>query len=804
MNVALNPGAFASVLLMLLNGLGLPLGVPPEPEDPLLARVAPDNCLIYTSWSGMAEPDPDSTNQLEQMLAEAEVRRMLETISQQLDLAAQKNPGMFPMGPMSAPILELAKAVLTSPTAIFVEEVRSTPNGMDVRGGILMRADDDVESIVKALEQLQEAFVGQQVQRVKIGEADFYRLQLGPDAPPITWGTRGRYVVVGVGEGTVEQIFARAATDPPSWLVDLKARIEIDRVSTTTYIDVAKLRELLLPMAPPETRQAAEALGLMELKQLSAVTGLDETLYVGRTQLEIDGPAKGLFALADGAGLEPAALQPIPQDALAAVAFRLDAEKLLDLFETIVLQIDPRSAGEMQRGLEEMETEMGIPIRGELLKALGDVWTLSAGAGDGGLFAGLVATVQLRDQPTVMRIHDQLLQVVRRTAAQNPRAPEIIQTQLGDQTAYALGFRKSFIPLAPAWCITDTHLVVSLFPTALKSYLARKEDAESLATIEPVDKFLTLDPPPLTLVYVDTKQVFRAIYPTVQIYIQLGLGALRQQGIELDPFLLPAPSAIERHLLPSVMVLRRTETGIEFISHLSTPGLSLGTAIPMAIGLLVPALHTRREVNLRTTSANNMKQIGLALHNYHDTFKSFPPSYSADADGKPLLSWRVYILPFIEQGQLYDQFHLDEPWDSPHNRKLIVQMPTGYSAPGSTADPGKTVYLGVHGPDKIFVAPKENGRGRFPSGASIATITDGTSNTAMVVETSDAEAVIWTKPGDFEPDEENPARGLIGLRPGGFNVLLGDCAVRFIPAKIDAETLRNLFTKNDGNPVKLP
>ena len=100
MNVALNPGAFASVLLMLLNGLGLPLGVPPEPEDPLLARVAPDDCLLYTSWSGMAEPDPDSTNQVEQMLAEAEVLRMLETIGQQLDLAAQKNPGMLPMGPL--------------------------------------------------------------------------------------------------------------------------------------------------------------------------------------------------------------------------------------------------------------------------------------------------------------------------------------------------------------------------------------------------------------------------------------------------------------------------------------------------------------------------------------------------------------------------------------------------------------------------------------------------------------------------------------------------------------------------------
>ena len=83
----------------------------------------------------------------------------------------------------------------------------------------------------------------------------------------------------------------------------------------------------------------------------------------------------------------------------------------------------------------------------------------------------------------------------------------------------------------------------------------------------------------------------------------------------------------------------------------------------------------------RTQCVNNLKQIGLAMHNYHATHKTFPPAFTVDKDGKPLLSWRVLILPYLEQDALYKEFHLDEPWDSPHNRTLIERMPPTYRCP---------------------------------------------------------------------------------------------------------------------------
>jgi hypothetical protein len=199
--------------------------------------------------------------------------------------------------------------------------------------------------------------------------------------------------------------------------------------------------------------------------------------------------------------------------------------------------------------------------------------------------------------------------------------------------------------------------------------------------------------------------------------------------------------------------------------------------------------------------SNNLKQIALALLNYHDTFNRFPAAYTMDDAGKPLLSWRVHILPFVEQRELYDQFHLDEPWDSPHNRELIAYIPEIYRAPGSAAEPGKTNYLGVRGDDKMFVTPKASGR--QPQGVGLRDVTDGTSNTLMVVEAGDESAVEWTRPTDFEPDMDDPTAGLTGLRPGSFQASFVDGSVRMISMNVDPEMLRRLFVRNDGKIVTI-
>ena len=103
---------------------------------------------------------------------------------------------------------------------------------------------------------------------------------------------------------------------------------------------------------------------------------------------------------------------------------------------------------------------------------------------------------------------------------------------------------------------------------------------------------------------------------------------------------------------------------------------------------------------------NQLHQIARAMHNYEQANNGFPPAYSVDKNGKPLLSWRVAILPYLEEEDLHEQFHLDEPWDSEHNKKLIARMPAVFRCPDSQAAPGKTTYLTVRGKDTIFPGDK--------------------------------------------------------------------------------------------------
>jgi hypothetical protein len=233
-----------------------------------------------------------------------------------------------------------------------------------------------------------------------------------------------------------------------------------------------------------------------------------------------------------------------------------------------------------------------------------------------------------------------------------------------------------------------------------------------------------------------------------------------------------------------------------FTPKVSGDRLTLALEDRQLLPVLQPTVFKVRASAARMQSSNNLKQIGLAMHNYHDTYGRFPAAAVYDKNKKkPLLSWRVQILPFIEQDNLYRQFKLDEPWDSEHNKKLIAQMPRVYQ---SSKDPKllaefKTTYLAPAGKATMFPPG--------PDGVRIADVTDGTSNTLFVVDADDSRAVVWTKPDDLEVAEDNPAKGLSTRNGDGYLTLLVDGSVRLIPKGIDKKTLWALFTRNGGEVI---
>jgi beta-lactamase regulating signal transducer with metallopeptidase domain len=196
-----------------------------------------------------------------------------------------------------------------------------------------------------------------------------------------------------------------------------------------------------------------------------------------------------------------------------------------------------------------------------------------------------------------------------------------------------------------------------------------------------------------------------------------------------------------------------------------------------------------------TDRRQNLKQLGLAMHNYHDVHHHFPPAVVIGPDGKTPHSWRVELLPFLVASpkKANVTYRMNEPWDSPANKKVLEQMPDVFRSP--LADPKSTnsSYFVFVGPGTPF----EGG-----AGIKIREITDGTSNTLMIVESK--RDIPWTKPEDIPFDPNGPPPELREFKPGEFAAAFCDGAVRILHNREVKDQLKWLIERNDRYPVTLP
>jgi len=189
---------------------------------------------------------------------------------------------------------------------------------------------------------------------------------------------------------------------------------------------------------------------------------------------------------------------------------------------------------------------------------------------------------------------------------------------------------------------------------------------------------------------------------------------------------------------------------------------------------------------------NHMKQILLAFHNYHSVNGHFPPLANFGADGLPKLSWRVALLPYLAENDLFIEFRQDEPWDSPHNKALIGRMPAVFQTPDSPAPAGQTRIRGFAGKGALFEGTR---------GIKLEEITDGTSNTVLITMARDA--VPWTQPGELPFAEGEPLPALDDSDPRGYALGMCDGSVRLLP-KGEERSLRQIITRAGGEVVTWP
>ena len=247
----------------------------------------------------------------------------------------------------------------------------------------------------------------------------------------------------------------------------------------------------------------------------------------------------------------------------------------------------------------------------------------------------------------------------------------------------------------------------------------------------------------------------------------------------------------------------------------------------LAVGVLVlsfpmwwlcGAVSQALEASHRSSCKCYLKQFGLAMHNYHDQYGSLPPAFVLGPDGRKWHSWRVLLLPFLEERELYEEYRFDEPWDGPNNRKLLSKMPQIFGCPsrprevqsatvlaigvlacsdgpGPSVANGYTSYAAVFGADCAF-------RGDRP--VTIKEISDGTSNTLLIGECTRTK-IPWTKPDDVYIELHpvlGDADGFSGPHEGGVHFLMADGAVRFVNLTTAQAIVDALFTRNGGELIQ--
>ncbi|MCG8451342.1 MAG: DUF1559 domain-containing protein [Pirellulales bacterium] len=792
-------GSLGLLMLLFLGSFsGLPMAGPPQPLDPALSAVAPPQCMWYSASAGIARPDPNSANETEQLFAEPEVQHFLGVVEEELLRALRRNVGSgWEQRVAGAEAPKLIKAFLTLPFVIYVEDVQVTAEGVNVQAGLVLSAGEQRATLQDTISSLL-ALKGDQgppINPVDQNGESWSSIKIAPQVPEIRWGWQENYFILAVGEGTADAILERMPGSAPEWLKELRREHPVARESSVGYLNIEVILERVRPfLEQHDAWQYVEKLGLTRIKAAHGIAGFDEKGCVTKSHLVTDGERRGLLAFLPYKPLSERDLRTIPHDAMVAMAVRLDGSEVWDEVIRLVGEFEPRAAEQVERGLWSAEKELGVNLKDDVLDALGDVWIAYLPAGDlMTSWLGGAAAVRVKDAEQLKASLDRLIAVAQANLPHGRRRGVTLRTtEFEGHTIHFLNVVGEPFLLAPAWCVTDEWLVFGLMPQTVRTVISRQLE-ESLADVDEIREILSADDAPAVVSYFDTPRLVRSVYPLLQIGGQILSAELQKEGVDLDVSILPAQETLVKHLRPGVGAMAHHSDGFHFHSQTSLPGSGNAVAVaPLMGAALFPAAQGARQAAQRNQELNNLKLLALAFLNYADARGHMITNVYAD-NGEPLLSWRVQLLPYLEQQALYDQFHLDEPWDSPHNIKLAKAMPECFVTPSNRklAAEGKTRYVALAGEETLFPGNREIG---------FIDVRDGTSNTIMLVRAARDAAVPWTKPADIEFDADQPLRGIKSTE-GRFAVAFCDGSCHWLRMSLSEKTVRALATRNGGEVV---
>ncbi len=663
-----------------------------------------------------------------------------------------------------------------------------------------------------------------------------------PNTPGIEvgWWTQGQHLVIVAGMQAVETAIAVAdgkaanISTNPLWKKYRPRQQAGFEVSCVSWFDVGTLRKMFgrtpVPVpganldAPLTVSRILEALGLNTLGALACRSGYKGRAMWSETTLEAPSPRKGLMAFANQKSISMADLPPLPSGTNGFCACSVDWPKFYDgAVKTAndVAALGPPDAAVQVEGLiSQLPVLLGFDLKKDLLDALGNVVCVYGDPSQGMFGMGFGVVFKVDDARKLRETLNEILGM----AAERTTPRQLVIHRNKKQGREIVTLEIAGGMFNPSFAIIDEDwLAIGLFPQTVDAFLLRLD--KKLAKWTPSPPYrdaLSAVPRRFTSIAVsDPRETYRTLLgwaPMLMSFMQMGM---KRAGLGADvpwPVTvvdLPPAEQVARPLFPNVSVCTVDDKGIHWTSRTSLPSIPLiggaqgAATVPILVALLLPAVQQARSAARRTQSMNNMKQIGLALHNYHDRHRAFPQGTHPNEKLKveKRLSWQAEILPYLEQAALHKQIDFDKAWDDKANTKWMKVRVGVFQNPGMTEQQkgkyGTTHYVGIAGVGKdaptLKVTDKRAGVFGYNRVTRIRDIRDGTSNTMMVTEASKnfgpwgaggtaTIRALTKKPYINGPD------GIGGPYQGGCNVLMADGSVRFVSEKIDPSVLEALST----------
>lgn len=649
----------------------------------------------------------------------------------------------------------------------------------------------------------------------------------------------GDHLVLAAGITPVDRVLATLSGDEkdasanPLWeQLRNKPEFSVDHLA---WIDTKSLLDQFGDMPFPEPpkgkelsiREFCELLGIANLEAMTICGGYKGAATWSNASVIAPGPRTRLLRLLDQRNITFDELPPMPTNTDNFFAGAFDIRQSVDLvLETAQAAASLAESTEVfEERLAEFQQMIGGHPRDVFSAGLGDLFCIYNDPSSMPIPVGIgpVLSASVEDRSVVEATLKRLFEL----AEQIPEAEKVTirEAQKNGHTFFSFQIQGG-VPVVPTIMVTDDWLVACIMPGAAQSFSARIEGR--IKKWEPTEEVLAaLTELPKEFSSISMSDP-RPGYRSMMTWAPMAMGMFQTQVLPnlsrpdrpvQMPFGiqdLPSVEELTEPMFPNVSVSTVTAEGLITKGRHSAPGMPVGNigsaaAVPVLVALLLPAVQQAREAARRTQSANNLKQIGLAMHNYHDVWRKLPQGTVENTDLTPdeRLSWAVPILPYMEQNRLYETIDMKSGWQSESNKQIAKTVVPTFINPSQNTATGMH-YVGISGvgPDSANLPTTDKNAGIFGYNRTtrFRDILDGTSYTVMITDSSKpASSFLKGGPESIRGFSRKPyingPDGIGSPHRGGLQVLMADGSVRFISENVDPKVLEAMATKAGGETI---